>query len=148
MKVRASVAAAIAAAVLGGIGALVLPAAASTSGPTYTLKFISVTEKTVVFSKTDVGKQDTDFNSKGKIVGFDMLNIKINPKTGKGTILMTVNARSGFLIAALPTKKGKTNLGVVTSGVGTFKDAFGSIVTKDLNKAGTRVYVTIKYTIT
>ena len=106
-----------------------------------------MTEKTVVFSKTDIGKQDTDFNGKGKIVGFDMLNIKVNPKTGKGTILMTVNARSGFLIAALPTRKGKTNSGVVTSGVGTFKDAFGSIVTKNLNKAGTRVSVTIKYTL-
>ncbi len=148
MKLRASIAAVLAAAVLGGTGALVLPAAASTSGAKHTLKFTSVTEKTVVFSKTDIGKQDTDFNSKGKIIGFDMLNIKVNPKTGKGTILVTVNARSGFLIAVLPLKKGKTNSGTVTGGVGTFKDAFGTIVTKDLNKAGTRVFVTIKYTIT
>jgi len=148
MKVRTSIAAAItAAALLGGGGAaLALPAAASTGSGTHTLKFISVTRKTLTFTKTDSGQQDTDVNSKGKTVGFDMLNISVNPKTGKGSILVTIDAKGGFLIAVLPTSKGKILPGLVTSGVGIYKDAFGSIVTKSLNKAGTRTSVSISYT--
>jgi hypothetical protein len=69
----------------------------------------------------------------------------VNPKTGKGTILESINASGGFMIAALPLYKRKTLTGIVTGGVGTFKDAFGSIVTKALNKAGTRTMVTITY---
>jgi hypothetical protein len=145
MKVRTPLAAVIAAALLCGTGAVAFPAAASSAGGTHTLKFIAVTTSTVTFSKTDTGRQDTDVTSKGKTVGFDTVNITVNPKTGKGTILETVNASGGFLIAALPLSKLKTLTGIVTGGVGTFKDAFGSIVTTALNKARTRTAVTITY---
>jgi len=145
MKVRALLATAIAAALLCGIGALALPAAASPRGGTHTLRFIAVTTRSLTFSATDAGRQDTDVSSKGKTVGFDMLNIMVNPKTGKGTILATVDARGGFLIAVLPLYKRKTLVGIVTGGVGIFKDAFGSIVATALNKAGTRTAVTIVY---
>ena len=87
----------------------------------------------------------TDVNSKGKTVGFDTLNIVLSPATGKGTILETINAKGGLMIAALPLSKNKTLSGLVTGGVGAFKDAFGSIVTKALNKSGTRTGVTITY---
>jgi hypothetical protein len=146
MKVRASIAAVAATALLGGGTALALPAAASTSSGTHTLKFISVTKKTVDFAKTNSGQQDTDVNSKGKTVGFDTLNISVNPRTRKGSILFTVDAKGGFLIGVLPINKGKLLPGIVTGGVGSYKDAFGSITTKKLNKAGTRTSVTIKYT--
>jgi hypothetical protein len=147
MKVRGPIAAVAAAALLAGGGAaLALPAAAPTASKTHTLKFISVTSKTVTFAKTNSGQQDTDVNSKGKTVGFDTLNISVNPKTGKGSILFTVDASGGFLIGVLPISKGKVLTGVVTGGVGTYKDAFGSIATKNLNHAGTRTAVTIKYT--
>jgi hypothetical protein len=145
MKIRTSIVAVIAVALLCATGAIALPAAASASGGTHTLKFIAVTTKTVVFSKTNTGRQDTDVNSKGKTVGFDSLNIVVNPKTGKGTILESINASGGFMIAALPLYKRKTLSGIVTGGVGTFKGAFGSIVTTALNKAGTRTMVTITY---
>ena len=145
MKVRYSIAAVATAALLCGTGALTFPAAASSAGGTRTLKFIAVTTNTVTFSKTNTGRQDTDVNSKGKTVGFDTQNIVASSKTGKGTILETVNASGGLLIAALPVTKSKTNNGLVTGGVGTFKDAFGSISTKALNKSGTRTAVTITY---
>jgi hypothetical protein len=145
MKLRTSIAAVTTAALLCGAGALTFPAAASSAGGTHTLKFIAITTSTVDFSKTDTGRQDTDVNGKGKTVGFDTVNITVNPATGKGTILETVNAKAGFMIAALPLQKRKTLSGIVTGGVGTFKDAFGSIVTKTLNKAGTRTAVTITY---
>ncbi len=145
MKVRASIAAVSATALLGGAGAIAIAATASADITSHTLTFISVTGKTVSFSKTNFGQQDTDVNSKGKIVGFDMLNITVNPKTGKGTILATVDAKGGFLIGVLPFSNSKTLHGLVTGGVGTFKGASGTIVTKALNKAGTRIAVTITY---
>jgi hypothetical protein len=145
MKARTPLAAVIAAALICGTGALAFPAVASPAGGTHTLKFIAVTTSTVAFSRTDTGRQDTDVSAKGTTVGFDTVNISVSPKTGKGTILETVNASGGFLIAALPLSKHKTRTGIVTGGVGTFKDAFGSIVTTALNKAGTRTAVTITY---
>jgi hypothetical protein len=47
MKLRASLAAIGATAVLGTAGALALPAAASAHSTTHTLKFISVTQKSI-----------------------------------------------------------------------------------------------------
>jgi hypothetical protein len=147
MKVRTLIAAGAAVALLGGGAALALPAAASTGGSkTHTLKFISVTGKAVTFTKTNAGQSDTDVNSKGKTVGFDTLNISVNPKTGKGSILVTVDASGGFLIGVLPVSKGKILTGQITGGVGAYKDAFGSIATRNLNHAGTRIAVAIKYT--
>jgi hypothetical protein len=160
MKVRTSIAAVSAAALLAGTGAIAIPAFASTASTastaraansastsaSHTLKFTSVTKKTVDFSKTNVGQQDTDVNAKGKTVGFDQLNISVNPKTGKGSILVTIDAKGGFLIGVLPLTSSKTLKGIITGGVGSYKDAFGSITAKALNKAGTREAVTITYT--
>jgi hypothetical protein len=145
MKVRRSIAAVAAAALLGGGGAIALPAIASAGSVTHMLKFTSVTKSSLAFTKTNTGQQDTDVNSKGKTVGFDMLNSTVNTKTGTGTILVTVNASGGFLIGYLPVTKGKLGAGTITGGVGAFKDAFGSITAKLLNKAGTKVAVTISY---
>ena len=58
-----------------------LPAAASTSTATHTLKFISVTKASVNFSKTTGGQQEHRVNSKGKVVGYDMLYFSIISKT-------------------------------------------------------------------
>jgi hypothetical protein len=73
MKIRRSITAAGAAAVLCGTAALLLPAAASAHDATHTLKFIAVEENSVAFTTTTQGVQDTDFNSAGTIIGFDNL---------------------------------------------------------------------------
>src|SRR2546429_1892478 len=73
MKLRTSLAAAGAAVVLGTTGALVLPAVASAHGTTHTLKFIAVQKGTVSFTRATGGIQDTDVNTTGKTIGFDML---------------------------------------------------------------------------
>jgi hypothetical protein len=145
MKARTFVAAVSAAALLGGgAAALALPAAANADNVSHTLKFISVQKSTVTFGKANSGQQDTDVNSKGKTVGYDTLNIQVNSK-GKGQILFTVDAPNGFLIGVLPVNKGKVLPGLITGGIGIYKDAFGSITTKNLNTAGTRTAVTITY---
>jgi hypothetical protein len=145
MKARTFIAAVAAAALLGGGGAaLALPAAANADSVSHTLKFTSVEKSTVTFGKANSGQQDTDVNSKGKTVGYDMLNIQVNSK-GNGQIQFTVDAPNGFLIGFLPVNKGKVDPGLVTGGIGIYKGAFGSIKTKNLNTAGTRTAVTITY---
>jgi hypothetical protein len=145
MKARTFIAAVAAAALLGGGGAaLALPAAANADSVNHTIKFISVKKSTVTFGKANSGQADTDVNSKGKTVGFDMLNFQVNSK-GNGQIQVTVDASEGFLIGFLPVSKGKVQPGLITGGIGIYKGAFGSITTKSLNASGTRTAVTITY---
>jgi len=65
-----------AAVVLGMTGALAIPAAAGAQSAAHTLKFISVTDRSVVFTKMTGGQQDTDVNTAGKTIGFDMLSTR------------------------------------------------------------------------
>ena len=77
MKVRTSIIAAGAAVVLGTTGALVLPAVASAHTSTHTLKFTSVEKDSITFTaNTTFGQQDTDINSAGKKIGYDLLYVK------------------------------------------------------------------------
>jgi hypothetical protein len=61
MKLRTSIAAVGAAALIGG-GALAVPAFASPQATAHKLSFISVTKTQVNFSNTSVGVQETDVN--------------------------------------------------------------------------------------
>lgn len=145
MKLRPALAATGAAIVLGTTGALVLPAAASAHSATNTLKFISVAKKSIMFTKTTGGQQDTDVNAAGKTVGFDMLYYSPASAT-TANLNLTVDTSGGFLYGtATVTQTGQVSHGTVTGGTGAFAGATGTIMTKNLNKAGTRTLVTIKY---
>ena len=145
MKLRTSIIAAGAAVVLGTTGALVLPAVASAHSASTTLKFISVTQKSVSFGKTAFGQQDTDVNAAGKTIGFDMLYIAFTSPT-TGTLNVTVDISGGFLYGtAAVTKTGGVTKGKVTGGTGSFTGATGTFTAKGLNKKGTRTLVTVKY---
>jgi hypothetical protein len=146
MKVRTSIAA-VAAAALVGTGAFMLPAIAASAGPaTHTLQFISVTKASVNFSASTGAQQDTDVNAKGKVVGYDMLYFTVVSRT-TAVVNITGTTKGGMLYAT-----GKVNLsngafsgGRVTGGTGAFKGATGTLTAKDLNKAGTRTAVKIVY---
>jgi hypothetical protein len=146
MKIRTSIAAAGAAVVLGTTGALVLPAVASAHSTTHTLKFISVTKQSIMFTKATGGQQDTDVNAVGKTVGFDMLYFKSVSAT-TGNVNVTVDTTGGFLYGTLTVnfKTGAISNGKVTGGTGSFVGATGTITAKNLNPAGTRTAVTITY---
>jgi hypothetical protein len=149
MKVRSTIAALSAAATLAGGGALALGVSADASATTasHTLKFISVQEKTVNWSKTNFGEQDKDVTRKGKIIGFDVLNFKINPKTGRANVLVTFDAKGGVMFGAVVASLGKpTSKGIITGGLGAYKAASGTIVAKALDKSGDRLAITIHYT--
>jgi hypothetical protein len=145
MKVRTSIAAAGAAALLGA-GALVLPAAASATSATHTLKFISVQKKSIMFTRATGATQNTDVNAAGKTVGFNMLYFAATSATA-AAINITVDTSGGFLYGTgtVNIKTGAFSNGKVTGGTGAFKGATGTIKAKNLNKAGTRTAVTITY---
>ena len=148
MKVHTSiVATAAGAAALVGAGAFILPAvAASTPTATHTLQFISAKKASVNFTASTGAQQDTDVNSAGKVVGYDMVYFKIVSRT-TATLNITGTTNGGMLYST-----GKFNLntgafsdGKVTGGTGAFKGATGTLTARSLNKAGTRTLVKITY---
>ena len=144
MKVRSSVVGLGAAAVLGGTCALAVPAIASTQTTTHTLKFTSVSGPGINFSKSTAGQQDKDLNSKGKLIGFDELYLTFNMKTGAGTGNVALVVKGGILYGTLKLTQSSIS-GKVTGGTGAFAGAKGTITAHNLNKAGTKTAVTIRY---
>lgn len=142
MKIRTSIAAAGAAVVLGGAGALVLPAVASAQSPTHTVKFISVAVKSLPFTQTAVGFQDTDVNSAGKTIGFDDLYVTMTGKnTGAGHVALDI--KGGFLYGTIATRNaGQTFSGKVTGGTGAFTGATGTITAHAITSQKTAVTIT------
>jgi hypothetical protein len=147
MKHRIAIAAIAAAAALGGAGASLVPAAsASPSAPkTHVLTFTSVQEAQLNFSKTVFTQQDRDVNKAGKILGYDLLYLVFNPKTETAKLNITVDQNGGFLYGVASAGANPVIHGTVTGGTGIFKGAAGTILAKNLNKAGTRTAVTITY---
>jgi len=145
MKLRTSIAVTAAAALIGA-GAFMLPAAASAGTPTHTLKFTSLTKTQIMFSLTSGALQDTDVNSKGATIGFDVLYFAY-VSGATAPVNLTVDVAGGFIYGT-----GQVNIttmaftdGKVTGGTGAFKSATGTITEKNLNKAGTKTAVTITY---
>jgi hypothetical protein len=120
--------------------------AASAHSDTHTLKFVSVTKKSIMLTKASGAQQDTDVNAAGKTVGFDMLYFPA-ASAATGTVNMTVDTTGGFVYGKLTVnfKTGAITNGKVTGGSGAFARATGTIKAKNLNAAGTRTAVTITY---
>jgi hypothetical protein len=144
MKVRRSIAAAGAAVVLGTTGALVLPAVASASSATHTLKFIAVQKATHSFTSATQAVQETDTSTTGKTVGFDMLYVAVT-SASSATANATVDTNGGFLYGTfnINLKTGAVTNGKVTGGTGAFKGATGTITAKMISS--TKHAVTITY---
>jgi hypothetical protein len=143
MKIRKPAMAVAAAAVLGTTGGLALPALASTHDTSHTLTFTSETVKSVGFTKTTDGSQDTDVNSTGKTIGFDVVYGAATGRTSY-TVNATVTTTGGLIYGTLTsTNSGKTFSGKVTGGTGAFTGATGTITTKAISS--TKTAVTIVY---
>jgi hypothetical protein len=143
MKIRTSIAAAGTAVILGGAGALALPAVASAHPATHTLKFTAVFVNSVPFTSTNFGAQDTDVNSTGKTIGFDDLNVTFMGPSGSGHVALDIEG--GFLYGTIATTNaGKTFSGKVTGGTGPYREATGTIAAKAISS--TKTAVTITYT--
>jgi hypothetical protein len=143
MRIRTSIAAAGAALVLGTTGALVLPAVASAHSASTTLKFTAVTNKSVSFTSTTNGSQETDVNSTGKTIGFDDVYVMITgPNSATANVALDI--KGGLLYGMVTTTDmGKTFSGKVTGGTGAFKGATGTITAKTITS--TKTAITIIY---
>ena len=144
MKLRTSLAAAGAAVVLGTTGALVLPAVASAHGTTHTLKFVSLSKAQVGFTRATGALQNTDVNTAGKTIGFDMLYFAATSPSSLA-VNVTVDTKGGFLYGTFTfnPKTGVVTNGKVTGGTGAFKGATGTIKVKTISS--TKHAVTITY---
>ena len=144
MKLRTSLAAAAAAVVLGSTGALVLPAVASAHSVTHTLKFTAVQKGTAGFTRATGGIQDTDVNTAGKTIGFDMLYFAATSPSNVA-VNLTVDTKGGFLYGTFTfhPKTGVVTNGKVTGGTGAFARATGTIKVKTISS--TKHVITITY---
>ena len=144
MKLRTSLAAAGAAVVLGTTGAFVLPAVASAHSSTHTLKFLAVQKATAVFTRATGGIQDTDVNTAGKTIGFDMLYFAATSPSSVA-VNYTLDTKGGFLYGTFTFnfKTGAVTNGKVTGGTGAFVGATGTIKVKTISS--TKHVITITY---
>jgi hypothetical protein len=144
MKLRTSLATAGSAVVLGATGALVLPAVASAHSATHTLKFTTVTKATVGFTRATGAIQDTDVNTVGKTIGFDMLYFAATSPSSTA-VNFTVDTKGGFLYSTFTfhPRTGVVTNGTVTGGTGAFAGATGTIKVKTISRI--KHVVTITY---
>jgi hypothetical protein len=148
MKARTYIAGAAAAGLLSA-SAFLVPAMASTQAGCacgfHTARFISITKSTLVLSKTSVAQQDTDVNWRGRVIGFDQLNLTFNPKTGKGHGNFTFDTKGGFIYGTLKLNASARVTGRLTGGTGKFRGVTGTISARNLNRSGTKTAVTLRY---
>ena len=138
-------------AALGGVGVLavgaaVVPAALATpSSTSHTLHFTALTQANKSLSRTTFTQDEKDVRN-GKVIGYDVLLItSTSPSTATGRVAFA--SKGGFLYGRLtfdfnsPTVHGK-----IIGGTGSYRGATGTVLGKNLNKAGTRTAVTLKFT--
>jgi hypothetical protein len=144
MKLRTSLAAAGTAVLLGTTGALVLPAVASAHSATHTLKFLAVQKGTVGFTRATGAIQNTDVNTTGKTIGFDMLYFAATSPSNVA-VNYTLDTKGGFLYSTFTfhPKTGVVTNGTVTGGTGAFAGATGTIKVKTISP--TKHAITITY---
>jgi hypothetical protein len=148
MKHRITIAAIATTAALAGTCAFVVPgaSASTTAKPkTHTVSFTSVQESLVNYSRTVSSQQDRDVNKAGRTVGYDLLYIVFNPKTETARLNFTAVTSGGVVYGVASASSSPVLHGTVTGGTGIFKGAAGTLLAKNLNKAGTRTAVTITY---
>ena len=123
------------------MGALVLPAVASATSASHTLKFTAVTKRSVTFTRTTFGVQETDVSRTGKTIGFDDGYIRLTG-TNTATVHAAIDIQGGFLdVRFAATNGGKTFSGKVTGGTGAFKGATGTITGKAITSMKTAVTI-------
>jgi hypothetical protein len=146
MKHRIAIAAIATAAALGGASAFLVPAAsASTADKPHTITFTSVEEAVHNYSQTSNSQQDKDVNGSGRVIGYDLLYSVFNPKTETAKLTFTAVLNGGFVYGVANASSNPVSHGTITGGTGAFKGAKGTLLAKNLNKAGTKTAVTITY---
>lgn len=148
MKHRLTLAAIAAIAALGGTGAFLVPAAVTSPAAvkSHTVSVISVQQSQVVDGGgLVINVQDKDLNKAGKVTGYDLLHVVINPKKHTAAVNVVFETSGGFAYGVTAGSNTGVMHGRITGGTGVFKGATGTILARNLNKAGTRTAVTLTY---
>lgn len=146
VKLRPFLVAIGAAATLGSTVALVLPGVASARAVTRTVTLTSVQDRQVNFSRTRGILSDTDFNSVGRVVGFDAVRFSFNRRTNRTSFGVALNIERGFVYGVLSERGNNPVMrGRISWGTGIFRGVAGTITARNLNSNGTRTAVTIRY---
>jgi len=138
-------------AALGGVGVLaagaaVVPAALAAPRTTsHTLHVTSVVQKQRQLGRGTFLQDEKDLRN-GKVIGFDVVRFQsTSNSTAAGRVAFA--GKGGFLFGKLSINfNSPTFHGTVTGGTGAYKGATGTISGKELNSAGTRTAVTLKFT--
>jgi hypothetical protein len=141
-KIIASCAAAVT--IAGGITAGTVAADASPATPVvHTIHFVAHTTGNHQFNRSNAAATETDRRD-GKIVGYDILREHFG-KT-HGLINGAVVLQRGLIYLRIPvTSNSPVFTGEITGGANAFKGVRGTVTAKNLNSAGNRTRVIIKY---
>jgi hypothetical protein len=153
MRMRAIIGTGVAGVVVAA-GAVLVPMAASaqpaapTAAKVHTYNFTQITHKQVSPTQTNGLVADDDVNAKGKAIGFDLIYATFNPKNSVLSGYFTVILPGGMIYATFSgNPSDHVYKGAITGGAGAFKHAKGTLYAKDLNAAGTKSAVSLKYTL-
>jgi hypothetical protein len=130
---------------IGGIGAAVPLAAASTSSSTTTLKFVSVTKKNIVVPKNNFIEVDMDETSKGKPLGADTLVCKANGPKKAVRCAASIDLPDGDLFAVVIPTNSPTTGGPLVGGTGRYANAKGTVFGTTVSKTKADIVVTIRH---
>ena len=143
MKIRRSIIAAAVAVILGGTGAVALPAVASTHSATTTLKFTAAASKVINWDNNTFAYKETDRNSAGVIIGFDVAYFQfVDCCLVSADVAFAL--RGGLLYGTFEASGGTIPNGKVTGGTGVFTGVTGTI-TGTTNQNLTKMRFTITY---
>lgn len=141
-KRRTLVTLASAAVLTAGVGATV-STTASADSESHTLKFVAIQGPSTNPTRTTFMANEVE-KSNGKVVGFDTISGRFNPKTQSLTIFVAFSRAGGLLYARL-TGTGTSFHGRVTGGAGAYRGAEGTITAHSASQNSNRTYVTVHY---
>jgi hypothetical protein len=149
MNIRTLIAGIGTAAVVVSGGLVLTGAAASASlsarARPHTLTLTAVATKTVGYGQAYITEASADYNTKGRLVGFDVLHFTENPAKRMVTIDGAFDMEDGIVYSTFttPTSSPKAT-GEVIGGTGAYQHATGTIAAT--TKSSTKTAVIIVYT--
>jgi hypothetical protein len=157
MNIRTLIAGIGTAAVVLGGGLVLTGTAASAQGNPHTAKakssgthrhkltLTAVTTKTIGYGKAYITEASADYNTKGRLVGFDVLHFTENPSKRMVTADGAFDMEDGIIdITFATTTSSSKAAGEVIGGTGAYLHATGTITAT--TKSSSKTAVTIVYT--
>ena len=149
MNIRALIAGIGAVAVVGSGGLVLTGAVASAqSGPhppkPSTLRFVAVTTKTIGYTKAYMAQASSDYNTSGKLIGFDVLHFTENPSGRMVTVGGSFALEDGAIYTTFTTStRSLKAAGEVIGGTGAYVHATGTIIVATQSSTKTTVTITV-----